>query len=227
MTYLAHDSSRGVRRWDCAALPLFCCAMFVITCTDRIRCAERSPRGVHANASRTSDAPSFIIVHFGGRRELSTVAAGILFDFYGTGEPVRMPWPLQASNAWLVLDRNGNGRIDNGGELFGNRTPLSDGRLATHGFDALAEFDVNHDGVIDAADPVFQRLAIWADLNRNGMSDPGELTPIQKIHLILSVRFQESHRSDRWGNVFAYEAPVSLFSGERRVAYEVVAATTE
>jgi hypothetical protein len=65
-----------------------------------------------------------------------------------------------AQTPWLVLDRNGDGAITID-ELFGDATPLADGTRASNGFAALAQYDANGDGVIDARDPVFARLALW------------------------------------------------------------------
>ena len=63
----------------------------------------------------------------------------------------------------LVLDRNGDGILSNGAELFGEFTPLGGGQLAVNGFQALSQFDRNKDGVIDALDPVWGslRVGVW------------------------------------------------------------------
>ena len=53
-----------------------------------------------------------------------------------------------------ALDRNGNGRIDNGKELFGDQ------HGAANGFQALAAFDGNRDGSIDARDAVYGDLRL-------------------------------------------------------------------
>jgi hypothetical protein len=43
-----------------------------------------------------------------------------MFDFAGTGKPIKLSWTdPKYSNAWLVLDRNGNGKIDSALEMFG------------------------------------------------------------------------------------------------------------
>ena len=77
-----------------------------------------------------------------------------------------------------MLDRNGNGAIDSGRELFGVDTLKSNGQLATDGFDALKDLDANKDGKITAADSVFANLRIWRDLNQDGISQANELTAL-------------------------------------------------
>jgi hypothetical protein len=101
-------------------------------------------------------------------------AASVLFDHDGDGTRTGTGW-LKGDDGWLVLDRNGNGQIDNGGELFGMDTTLPNARKATDGFAALASLDSNQDKVFDVADVEFARVQIWRDLNQDGVSDAGEL----------------------------------------------------
>jgi hypothetical protein len=163
-----------------------------------------------------------IIVNFSGALKLSGAADGVLFDFAATGSPQRMAWPLSPDNAWLVMDRNGNRTIDDGRELFGNRTPMSNGTRAPDGFAALEEFDGNRDGVVDARDPGFERLALWQDVVRDGTAEPSELVSLETAGVVsISVNYRESKRRDEWGNLFRYRAPVSFASGRVRFAYDV------
>ncbi|MBE0547701.1 MAG: hypothetical protein IH627_08610, partial [Rubrivivax sp.] len=104
----------------------------------------------------------------------------IYFDATGAGIPTLTGW-VQADDAFLALDRNGNGRIDNGQELFGDATPLSFGGAAIDGFDALAQEDTNSDGWVDAADARFADLRLWRDLDQDGVSDDGELFALADV----------------------------------------------
>ncbi|MGV8894730.1 MAG: hypothetical protein ACOH2K_17705 [Burkholderiaceae bacterium] len=101
----------------------------------------------------------------------------ILFDANGDGLLTGTAW-AGADDGLLVLDRNGNGTIDDGRELFGDETLLADGCKAAHGFAALREFDSTADGVFDAADAQFNAVRIWRDLNQDGVSQAGELATL-------------------------------------------------
>lgn len=95
--------------------------------------------------------------------ELSSVAQSqTYFDFDGDGFAERTGW-VGPDDAFLVRDRNSNGRVDNGTELFGNAN--------LDGFAALSSFDLNVDGKIDVGDIVFSELKIWRDINGNGISE--------------------------------------------------------
>ncbi|RDE18040.1 hypothetical protein DV711_18115 [Motiliproteus coralliicola] len=98
----------------------------------------------------------------------------MLFDHDGDGIKHATGW-VAADDGLLVLDRNGNGTIDNGAELFGDSTLLADGSTAEHGFAALADLDQNGDGLVDAADAQFADLKVWRDLNSDGISQADEL----------------------------------------------------
>lgn len=97
-----------------------------------------------------------------------------LFDLNADGIRTQMAWAGR-DDAFLALDRDGDGQIDNGRELFGDQTLLSNGKKATDGYAALADLDSNKDGRIDAQDARFKDLLVWRDLNQDGHSDAGEL----------------------------------------------------
>jgi hypothetical protein len=99
---------------------------------------------------------------------------GVLFDHNADGVKNGTGW-VREYDAWLALDKDGNGTIDSGRELFGVDTIKRNGKRAKDGFDALADFDLNTDGKIDALDNVFANLRIWRDLNQDGISQSNEL----------------------------------------------------
>lgn len=106
----------------------------------------------------------------------STEATGS-FDLSRNGMSHGSDWPT-AVTPWLALDRDGNGSIDDGGELFGSATRLAAGGFARNGFDALRDLDDNHDGVFDAADAAFSKIVVWSDRNADKRSTPNELASL-------------------------------------------------
>jgi Ca2+-binding RTX toxin-like protein len=108
-----------------------------------------------------------------------------LFDHNGDGIRTGTGW-VNADDAWLALDRDGNGSIDSGRELFGVDTEITVNgvtRNATSGFEALSALDSNGDGVFNAADAQFANVRLWRDLNQDGQSQAGELISLAQADI--------------------------------------------
>jgi len=97
------------------------------------------------------------------------------------GEPVVSDWP-SARTPWLALDRDGDGVISGGNELFGDGVAG-----ARNGYEALAQLDANGDGVIDANDPAFASLVLWADRDGDRRGEPDELTPLADLVVAIPL----------------------------------------
>jgi len=138
---------------------------------------------------------------------------GVDFDLNADHQPERIAWTRSAgSDAWLCRDRNGDGVIGDGRELFGNFTPLANGQKAPNGFVALAEFDTpalggNGDGQLDSRDPLWTTLLLWIDANHDGRSQPSELITLAEAGVqSIDLHYIRSNYTDDNGNIFRFRS---------------------
>ena len=141
---------------------------------------------------------------------------GALFDHDGDGIRTASGW-VASDDGLLVVDRNGDGIINNGKELFGDSSVLKDGTKAAHGYAALAEYDSNGDGVVDAKDADFDKLRVWRDLNQDGVSQKEELFTLEEVGVqSLNVAYQDTNQNLGNGNRLAQEGSYTGKDGNVR-----------
>lgn len=157
--------------------------------------------------------PLVLDLNYDGARLLSVTASTVNFDLDGDGFAERTGW-VSPSDGLLALDRNGNGIIDDGTELFG--TAQQDG------FSVLRALDTNGDNLISSADAAFGSLLVWQDANGDGISQATELTHLAD-RSIESIRLDATPvKEDRAGNPVQYTGSYTLTGGATR---EIIAVT--
>lgn len=151
---------------------------------------------------------------------LTSARDGVIFKLR-PGHVSQWAWTLpDTDDAFLALDRDDDGRITDGSELFGDGSPQA-ASSSPNGFRALAVFDWaesggNEDGLVDARDAVWPRLRLWRDTDHDGVSAFGELLSLDAsgVHG-FSLAADPSPQSDEHGNEFRFtshviaDAPVS------------------
>lgn len=165
---------------------------------------------------------------FGEGFHFTNINGGVRFRVTPDGPQLQMSWTNpEWHNAWLALDRNGNGKIDDFTELFGNMTPQPV-TGEPNGYLALAVFDDpmnggNGNGVIDPQDSVYDHLLLWIDANHDGISEPGELHTLRELGVFrIDLTYQLSNYVDGNGNQFRYKARVWDYAGRGNdVCYDV------
>ena len=119
----------------------------------------------------------------------------INFDLDNNGFKEATSW-IDNNDAFIAIDKNNNGTIDNGSELFGNKSISNNAYAYTNpnaknGFENLKELDSNNDGIIDEKDKEFTNLLLWQDKNSNGISETDELIKlsdkVKSINLNLLI----------------------------------------
>lgn len=163
----------------------------------------------------------------GGAVGLTGLDEGVYFDIDSDGDLDWLAWTESPpTDAFLALDRNGNGKIDGGVELFGDNSPQARSD-SPNGFAALGLFDRkeyggNGDGRITENDSVFSALLLWLDLNHDGQSQSDELSSLRSNGIIgIDLAYRESRHQDQFGNEFRYRAKVEFVDGRQRFAYDV------
>jgi Ca2+-binding RTX toxin-like protein len=151
-------------------------------------------------ATITRRDPLILDLNRDGVIETTQVKDGAYFDHDGDGFAQQTGW-ASPDDGFLVLDRNGNGIIDDGTELFGDEAILQNGRKAANGFQALSEMDSNADGRIDVNDGAYSRLRVWQDFDGDGYSSDDELFTLDELGIAsISTASTISSNTDPQGN---------------------------
>ncbi len=159
----------------------------------------------------TCDQTPIVISIHDREVDMTSAECGVDFDLNVDGTSESLSWTAPGSDeAFLFLDRNENGVVDNGAELFGNYTPQSPVHGERNGFNALKMFDEplnggNEDGLITPSDRIYRHLGLWMDDNHNGFSESEELYTVGQLGIEgIDLDYQKSSKSDRYGNEFRY-----------------------
>jgi Ca2+-binding RTX toxin-like protein len=142
--------------------------------------------------------------------QTSSKDSGVFYDLDSNGLAEQTGW-VDGNDGILAIDKNSDGIIEGGDEIFGDHTILSDGSTAPDGFTALASFDSNHDGKVDATDANFSSLLVWQDANQDGASSTSELKTLTQAG-IQSISLQKASvgTTDANGNVLAATGTVTM-----------------
>jgi hypothetical protein len=147
----------------------------------------------------------------------------VTFDIQGNGTYEKLSWPRAGSgNAWLVLDRDGDGIIKDGTELFGNFTQHSNADIPNYpnpnGFLALEWYDKaaqggNMDLMISDQDAIWPKLKLWIDTHCYLTPDapcqslPDELFSLDSKGVrSISLVYGAGPKTDAVGNQFKFFA---------------------
>jgi hypothetical protein len=220
------------------------CTQVGMPCSGGAACCDPNENWCNRNTDLCEDCPGqlvdgictetpIVVDVLGNGFSFTNLASGVTFDLNADGTAEHLSWTSTGSDdAWIALDRNGNGTIDDGIELFGEFTPQPVPPVGQrkNGFIALREYDKpanggNNDGVVSSADSVFSLLRLWQDLNHNGVSEVSELFSLKDVGLkTIELDYRLSKKADEHGNQFRYRAKVKDKKGAQlgRWAWDVL-----
>ena len=183
--------------------------------------------------------PLILDLNGNGKIDLTSTSNGVHFDHDANDISFKSSW-VDKEDGLLVYDRNNNGIIDNGTELFGNFTRIASANtnsssyeniddanknnnnlqtnnttLAKHGYEALANLDSNNDGVIDINDKDFNKLRIWQDINKDGVSQTNELKTLDELNIkSLNLNYNEVNQDLRDNNTLTLKGSYTKTNGQ-------------
>ena len=179
--------------------------------------AEQKTAAMGASNGRVT--PIVLDLNGDGVQTLS-LSQNIAFDIMASGHKVKTGW-VSTSDGLLAMDRNHDGLINDGSELFGSATRLADGGRAQDGYQALAQLDSNDDGMIDKSDAAFSALGVWVDANSDGITQSGEMHTMASLGIVsLSLKATEGDTLNE-GNLLGLNATYQSSDGTIHAASDV------
>ncbi|MFY4257577.1 hypothetical protein ACOTCG_08270 [Achromobacter xylosoxidans] len=183
-----------------------------------------TPDGIAENLEHAADnyvTPLIIDLNGDGVHTLNS-SYGVSYDFEGSGKKSKTGW-AHPDDGFLVLDKNSDGVIDVGDELFGSNSAGQGIGLAKDGFEALSLYDANLDGLIDADDAIWKRLQIWQDRNSDGVSQADELYSLDFLGIVsISLNATLSGAFDESGNIHQLISSVQWEDGRESDVVDVL-----
>ncbi|MFA6605358.1 MAG: hypothetical protein WCS75_00005, partial [Sphingomonas sp.] len=163
--------------------------------------------------------PLIIDLDGDGIETTSLDGSKVYFDVDGDGFAERTGW-LKSDDGFLVLDANGNGRIDSIAEMFGG--------VGASGFAELASYDTDGDGRITVADAVWGSLQVWRDLNGDGITEDGELKSLNDLGIVsLGVTSNSLDLTTPQGTRLTGYGDVTLSNGSVRRMFDAAFASSD
>ena len=156
-----------------------------------------------------------------GITTVSLEESNAFFDLDNNGFAEKTSW-VGVKEGLLAYDKNGDGVINGGNELFGDRTLMKDGKtLASSGFAALTEYDDNKDGKIDSNDVIYALLRIWQDADGDGIASAGELRRLVDLGIVsIGLSYSNTGVTDSTNNIQVRTGTFTLADGSSRTVGE-------
>jgi hypothetical protein len=178
----------------------------IATLRGRIERLDRMPRPITPVAIPLTDAATL--------KTIIDFDAVVPFDADGTG--LRRAWTWITPEAgWLVYDAASSGAITSALQLFGDVTFWN---FWTHGYDPMRALDDDGDGELRGLE--LRHLAVWRDMNRDAVSDRGEVRPLSDYRIVAL-----SCRAAKGDGIYAAAiaaAGVRFSDGRTRPTYDVI-----
>jgi len=169
-----------------------------------ISLASASATSAQVTGGPANQADPVVLDMAGDGIQLTATQQGKKFDLLGTGQAVQTAW-VEGDDALLVRDANGNGQVDDAGELFTDRTG------AANGFEDLSRYDADASGTIDAADPIYSQLSIYQEGPAGG-----RMTSLRDAGIAsISLDYRDVNADDGKGNTIAQVSSFERLDGSR------------